>query len=326
MARLEMVSFFDECIGETSTNSVTTLGNELADEVVTPRVRDKFLQEIVKLADGKIRVELVRSSGAYGSPEYQVKLLVKPGAKVQDVLSEGEKTCVALAAFLTELTTAGHKSTLVFDDPVSSLDHRWRQQVAKRLVEESEHRQIIVFTHDLVLVNDLIDNSKLLAQAIEARTIFRGKIGAGIVAEGLPWKMKSVEDRIDVMEKAAREIKPAYDSDDEEQYGPAAENIYNDLRSTWERGLEAVAFFNVVTRHRDYINAKDLKKVTALTEGDCDVFQAGYKRCCDVTDAHDKSTGRNAPAPAYRDLIADIEALKTWVQGLRARQKQIGTN
>jgi wobble nucleotide-excising tRNase len=72
-------------------------------------------------------------------------------------LSEGEKTCVALAAFLTELATAQHASALVFDDPVSSLDHRWRSSVAKRLVDEAKKRQVIVFTHDLVFVNDLLD-------------------------------------------------------------------------------------------------------------------------------------------------------------------------
>src|SRR3546814_7865490 len=66
-------------------------------------------------------------------------------------------SCVALAAFLTELATAQHKSALVFDDPVTSLDHRWREKVADRLVEESATRQIIVFTHDMVFVNDLHD-------------------------------------------------------------------------------------------------------------------------------------------------------------------------
>ena len=32
-------------------------------------------------------------------------------------------------------------SGIVFDDPVSSLDHEWRDKVACRLVEEAEKRQ-----------------------------------------------------------------------------------------------------------------------------------------------------------------------------------------
>jgi wobble nucleotide-excising tRNase len=58
---------------------------------------------------------------------------------------------------MTELATAAHLSALVFDDPVSSLDHRWRKKVAERLVGEAAQRQVIAFTHDLVFVNDLLD-------------------------------------------------------------------------------------------------------------------------------------------------------------------------
>src|SRR3546814_8401890 len=51
--------------------------------------------EIVRLAASKVRVEIVRSGGKYGSPQYQVRLFAKPDAKVHEILSEGEKTCVA---------------------------------------------------------------------------------------------------------------------------------------------------------------------------------------------------------------------------------------
>lgn len=143
------------CLAETNTKPITTLGNAIADEVITPRVRDRFQEEIQKLAASRVRVDIVRSGGKFGSPQYQVRLFANERAKVHMVLSEGEQTCVALSVFLTELATASYASTLVFDDPVSSLDHRWRQKVAARLVEEAKVRQIIVFTHDLVFLNDL---------------------------------------------------------------------------------------------------------------------------------------------------------------------------
>jgi wobble nucleotide-excising tRNase len=120
-------------------------------------MRDQFQSEIVRLAAEKVRAEVVRSGGQFGSPRYQVRLFANPKAKVHIVLSEGEQTCVALAAFLTELATASHKSALVFDDPVTSLDHRWRRKVAERLIAEASDRQIVVFTHDLIFLNDLHD-------------------------------------------------------------------------------------------------------------------------------------------------------------------------
>jgi len=40
--------------------------------------------------------------------------------------------CLALAAFLAELAASDSRSAIVFDDPVSSLDHMHRVNVAKR--------------------------------------------------------------------------------------------------------------------------------------------------------------------------------------------------
>ena len=321
--RLKTIHFLGECLGDTATNTITKVGNDIADTVITPKLRDRFQEEIVKLAADKVRVEIVRSGGKYGSPEYQVRLFAKPDAKVQDILSEGERTCVALAAFLTELATATHRSTLVFDDPVTSLDHRWRTQVAKRLVEEAEHRQIIVFTHDLIFVNDLDDLAEKEGRAIQLVTFSRGKAGAGVVTEGLPWKGKSVEDRIDKLEKDARAAQKLSDDNKEEEYEKEAADIYSRLRASWERALEEIAFFRVVQRHRDYIDPKCLKKVSVLTDADCDAFQSGYKKCCGVTDAHDPSSGRNADAPPPKEMLQDIQALKDWVASLRERQKKI---
>ncbi len=275
--RQKTIQFLDQCLGDTATNPITRVGNHIADTVITPKLRDRFHEEIVKLAADKVRVEIIRSGGKYGSPQYQVRLLAKPDAKVQDVLSEGEKTCVALAAFLTELATAAHRSTLVFDDPVSSLDHRWRKQVARRLVEEGEHRQTVVFTHDLIFVNDLHDMAHEEERAIQFFTVSRGSEGAGMVTQGLPWKAQSIEDRIDKLEKATREAKKLYDNNEEEKYRKEAASIYNILRASWERALEDVAFFRVIQRHRDYMDTKHLKKVTVLNESDCDTFRAGFK-------------------------------------------------
>lgn len=321
--RLGTIRFLVGCASDTTTNAITKIGNEIADTVITPKMRDRFQEEIIKLAAEKVRVEIVRSGGKYGSPQYQVRLFAKPDAKVHDILSEGEKTCVALAAFMTELATAGHQSALVFDDPVSSLDHRWRKKVAERLVGEAAERQVIVFTHDLVFVNDLQDLAVSGRLPLQMTTVRRGPTGAGQVVDGFPWKGQRVEDRIDKLEKAARAAKLLHDNDQEAEYEAEAARIYDQLRASWERGLEEIAFSHVVMRHRDYINTKDLKKVSVLTDADCDAFAAGFKKCCDVVDAHDPSGGRNAAAPPPGDLFQDIQALKDWTASLRDRQKKV---
>jgi hypothetical protein len=82
----------------------------------------------------------------------------------------------------------------VFDDPVSSLDFEWRNNVAKRLVLESKQRQVIVFTHDVVF---------LLALKQYAEESCIGQLdqhvrrqSKGVCADELPWVAMPVKGKI----------------------------------------------------------------------------------------------------------------------------------
>lgn len=319
--RLAALKRIDDCLRDTATTAITRLGNEIADNLITPRMRDRFQQEIVKLAGSRVRVEVVRSGGKFGTPQYEVKLYANPKAKVHDVLSEGEQTCVALASYLTELANAAHHSALVFDDPVSSLDHRWRSKVAKRLATEADVRQVIVFTHDMIFVNDLAQLAAERNAPLSLAHLTRGQDVVGIVNNDLPWTASSIRDRIDKLEKEARDAKRLHEAHDDEGYRVAVASLYSRLRATWERALEEIVFANVIMRHRDYINTKDLKRVTALDEGDVQIFQSGFKKCCDFVDAHDPSRGRDPEPPEPDEVMQDIQSLKNWSEALRVKMK-----
>lgn len=321
--RQKKIKHIDQCITETTTPAITRLGNDIADKIITPKLRDRFQEEIIKLSAEKVRVEIQRSGGKYGVPQYQVSLFAKPTAKVDNILSEGEKTCVALAAFLTELATATHKSTLIFDDPVSSLDHHWRKKVAERLVDEAENRQIIIFTHDLIFINDLKDIATGKNQSTKFVTITRGITGSGIVSDGLPWIGKSLDDRIDKLKKLCRAAREYYYQNDDEKYQEKTTNIYTKFRTCWERLIEDVIFHGVIQRHRDYINTKNLKKVTAFNADNYEIFQAGFKKCCDIIDSHDPSRGRNAIVPSPIETEKDIQIFEDLIIKLKEQQKNI---
>ncbi|WP_170582988.1 AAA family ATPase [Ruegeria arenilitoris] len=323
IARLAELKRIEDCLRDTATTAITRLGNEIADNLITPRMRDRFQQEIVALAGNRVRVEVVRSGGKFGSPQYEVRLYANPKAKVHDVLSEGEQTCVALASYLTELANAAHNSALVFDDPVSSLDHRWRSKVAKRLATEAGLRQVIVFTHDMIFVNDLAQLAIERNTPVAFAHLTRGQDVVGIVNTGLPWTASSIRDRIDKLEKEARAAKLLFEAHDDEGYKTAAASLYSRLRATWERALEDIVFANVVIRHRDYIDTKRLKQVTALDENDVLTFQNGFKKCCDFVDAHDPSRGHDAEPPEPLEMMSDIQTLKDWSEALRRKMNGI---
>ncbi len=98
-----------------------------------------------------VEVELQEAGGERGALYHKIILTRTPGIDVPKVVSEGEARCLSIAVFFAELSTTEDLSAILFDDPVSSLDHKWRSNVAKRFVEEAQSRQVIVFTHDIVL-------------------------------------------------------------------------------------------------------------------------------------------------------------------------------
>ena len=71
-------------------------------------------------------------------------------------LSIDQQKAIALAEFLTELQLEKIKAPVIFDDPVNSLDHNIIDEVARRLMNLSSERQIVVFTHSVLLFNSLL--------------------------------------------------------------------------------------------------------------------------------------------------------------------------
>ncbi|WP_347888439.1 AAA family ATPase [Nitrosomonas europaea] len=146
--RQKRIALLETAQRDTATNRVTTKSTEIAQALVTDALRAQFAREVASFEIAGLAVELRQQNSVQGIPRFKVALTRKPTAAVGQVLSEGEHRCVALAAFMAELATTENKSGIVFDDPVSSLDHMHREAVAKRLVAEAAHRQVIVFTHE----------------------------------------------------------------------------------------------------------------------------------------------------------------------------------
>ena len=182
---------------------------------------------------------------------------------------------------------------------------------------------MIVFTHDLIFLNDIDAAAEHAGLACETRHIRSSATTAGIVNADLPWEGMKLPERIHKLEQRARDLSPLRAQGDDETYKLAARHFYDDLRAAWERGLEEVAFAHVIMRHRDQIKPKDLPNVSALTRQDCQLWTNNFDKCCGFMAGHDQSRGRNRATPEPDELLRDAQALGTWVRSLRDRQKTI---
>lgn len=313
---------------DTNTIAITQKSTELTKQLITDRFCERFNEELTGLGLTTLTVELKSIQGAKGQTSFGLRMpTAVQGLPLREVASEGEQRCMTLALFLAELSTASHKSALVFDDPVSSLDQGHRNRIARRLAKEALTRQVIVLTHDAVFVNDLKEEAHRLKQPAEFRTIHWGVADntttitkPGAVTDGLPWEAKSTVDRIEKLRQVQSKLAKSWGTPmpTVEQVGNI-KTAYNWLRATVERLVEHEVFGNVVYRYRTYINLKNLHKAIGFTQAEHDRITALFQRACDVTDAHDPAAGNPSPAPTPTDLLTDINELADLHETIRKR-------
>ncbi|MFB3818965.1 MAG: hypothetical protein ACE147_14975 [Candidatus Methylomirabilales bacterium] len=117
--RLRTVGFLDAALAECRTQPVTLKARSAAELIITDQLRSAFTANLAAMGVGGV-VEVKLGAGEHGKHPYEMKLTTRPDIPPDEVLSEGERTCVALAGFLAELETAGNASAILFDDPVLS--------------------------------------------------------------------------------------------------------------------------------------------------------------------------------------------------------------
>ncbi|GEM_PF-997417 len=135
-----------------STRGITELGSKAHDELLTDSIRQSFEDELKALGKN-IEVSLEKTGAGKGSVRTRLKIL---GNDVRAILSDGEQKAVGLALFLAEIESQNDICPIVFDDPVTSVDHEVADFLAKKLLQLSSDRQIIIFTHNKLFYDSLI--------------------------------------------------------------------------------------------------------------------------------------------------------------------------
>ncbi|XQM36835.1 AAA family ATPase [Cupriavidus sp. H19C3] len=208
---------------------------------------------------------------------------------------------------------------IVFDDPVSSLDFRWRDGVARRLVEEAKKRQVIVFTHDVVFL--LLLKQYAEAEAVEQldQHVRHQPQGAGVCTEELPWVAMPVKKKIGYIKSEWQAVDKLEREGQQDKYEKEAKYLYGLLREAWERAIEEVLLNNVVERFQVGVQTQRLK-VVDIDAADYGAIEVGMGKCSKWLPGHDKAAADRAPVPGSAELKADIEALETWIAAIRKRR------
>lgn len=320
--RAKTIQALAAALTETVTTGITRFSSTLTEKYVTDALCMKFIDEVAALGGPATRVDLTSVGGRRGQRRFRVGLKGARGTPpIQHVLSEGEFRTIALAAFLAELSTEDSNSALVFDDPVSSLDHKWRRRVAERLVQEAAVRQIVIFTHDIVFLHEILaaaDVKRL--ERVQINQVRVESVGPGVCLDGEPWIAMKVSKRLGLIRNKLQHASAVFNKVGPDAYEPVAREIYGLLREAWERAVEETLLNGVIVRFGIAIQTQRLKKIPDITDSDIDMIVNGMTKASRFLRGHDEPASVNESVPNPDEIEGDVKLLADFVSAINKRR------
>ena len=237
---------------------------------------------------------------------------------VSDILSEGERRVVSLAAFLADVEGVDSSTPIIFDDPITSLDQDFEESVVARLVALAAKRQVIVFTHRLSMLTMLEDSAKAGDLAVRTVALTREDWGTGQPGD-TPFSTRKPDQVINgLKDRLTRATKILKESGTAE-YEIHAKAICSEFRILVERIVEDTLLNNVIRRFRrsvqTYGRIAGLAKITAADCNMVDDLMTKYSR-------FEHSQPSEAPILVLEpdEIGSDLIRLQTWLKEFSGRK------
>jgi recombinational DNA repair ATPase RecF len=308
-----------KCLRAVKTNAISNKATELAAVVISKELEVALNKEFKALSAEALSVSL-HSRSAKGKTLHKLKLGSAQAKNPRDVLSEGAQRAIAIGSFLAEVNLGRGTGGLVFDDPVSSLDHRRRERVATRLVQEALKRQVIVFTHDLYFVSVMVDEAARSGAVCVTQSLTRRPEGYGVADPKLPFEVMGTKARVGELRNLQQQIAKLYKSGDEPEHRKQTTDAYRQLRIAWERAVEEILFRNVVIRFRKGISTQLLAGVV-VEDADYALIESEMTKCSNY--AHDQALLGGTAIPDPDELLTDINILENWRSQVEKRSEGV---
>ena len=320
MGRIKISNLFNAALLSTNLGAITRFITELAKTGSLGLINAAFSKELTALNFNSFDVE-TKTQGAAGQQKLTLQI-TRNSSKIVNIASEGEQKCIALAGFMAELTIDNRKSAIIFDDPVNSLDHKWRRKFAKRIADEAQTRQVIVLTHDLPFLMMLSEES---ATPINIQSITRrGKL-SGFPQGTPPWDTLKTAKRVNFLRNEEVKLRSFVNSPEFEieRYRNEAKVIYCKMRETWERMVEEWLIKSVVQRFGRSVQTSNIRYLIDCTQEDVDTINAGMTKCSTFFEGHDTAPGLGVTEmPDIEELKTDIDQLAAYFNELKTRRNR----
>ena len=316
IAKHELCRKLQVCIDGMETRGISRKSTELSRTTASQELADALNAELKLLKVHHLSV-VMKPESPGGKTQFKLTLQLPGGGAPAAILSEGEQRAIAIASFMAELRLGAGHGGIVLDDPVSSLDHRRRWEVAERLASESLTRQVIVFTHDIYFLLILEKKAAEVGATLTKNYIRRTTDGYGVHSQDLPFDVLGTKDRLGRLRQMLVGVRKAAKEGDEDLHRYLTAECYGKLRLAWERCIEEVLLNGAVQRFAEGVSTQRLRAVT-VTDDDYSEIDAGMTKSSKFEHDAAAAVGR-LPMPDPDELSDDIERLATWRDALIKR-------
>lgn len=318
--RLQKVEELTAKFSEANLSSITKKVGELTRTYVTEEASECFTRE-AELLDLE-HVTFKATKARQGAQLHKTVFLnARPKTRLEHVLSEGEQTSLGFAGFLTEAHFDASKSALIFDDPVSSLDHMKRESVARRIVELARERQVVVFTHDIAFTMLLRKAAEESNVPFGTRSIEkRRKKGPGYTTLVHPWTARDANQRVETLRQEVMALLRTEEGMSEEDYQRETEKIAVHMSQTWERIISQVVAEPLVDYKSLEVRVGKLRVIGRITNEDVKTYDDSYHRISGWASRHDPHPELNYSPPTIKQLNDEIEVIARWLKKVKKYQ------
>ncbi len=262
---------------------------------VVQNYKGVFNQELAKL-DCKFNL-VILASGEQGNTVKEYRLDFAEDYNPSQILSEGEQNVCSLADFLTEIQLDKNNCGIIFDDPVSSLDHERKNKIAQRLAEEAGQRQVVVFTHDIVFMSQLVKHADRSGIPTVAHWMRKVNDIPGCVEDNTSPRLASLVSLKNDSKEAVKEFSSLGAKEQERALGVA----FDYLRSACEAMIEEVLFADTIQRYDDNVKVTNLEEVIFDQAAALKIVDL-HGRISEVILAHNRSDQQRENSPTIEDL------------------------
>jgi ABC-type transport system involved in cytochrome c biogenesis ATPase subunit len=292
-------------IGRSIGKSLTETAKTASEKLVNDDFGRLFDAECLALKAPKVKLDF---PGKKGQPARKKHLAVN--YKLSDLLSEGEQKVVALADFIAEASLR-RAAPVVFDDPVNSLDYKRIHHVVNRLVQISQQRQVLVFTHNIWFTMELLSRFEKRKEDCAYYDVSESEPQKGFVSGGEHPRadtFKTLSGKINQLIQDAGSSAATHSAATKDAL---IEKAYGHLRAACEVIVEADLLQGVTQRYQPNVMMTKLPAIRPDRLGAAITIIAPiFERVCRYIDSHSQPLETMNVRPSLQDLEADWKAIK----------------